>query len=314
MATPRKHGNNHRRRANSTMKSSHWFLLSAIGISLVVHILSFLNLNVLARHFKSTPVITQTPVKINLVEKNSEKNKSSDDTDKKIVEVKQEKTKPPEQAKHKSFQDHKTEKETRVIPNLTQNRAEDAGSGTKKNRRKLIEQPVAKSKPIKPKLEIGDGGGELEFVPSNKVKKKYQKLIPTQQDLSNLMQAGYQEYLDDEIAIGDRIDINTTNYRYMGYFTNMRKAIELVWNYPSEAARRSMQGEVGVEFMIRKSGKIARVKVIKSSGYRILDEAIVEALKLAAPFSPLPEGFGKEKILVTGSFRYILSSFYAGAH
>ncbi len=94
----------------------------------------------------------------------------------------------------------------------------------------------------------------------------------------------------------------------------MRKAIELVWNYPSEAAQRGMEGEVTVEFVIAKSGSVSRIKVLKSSGYKILDDAIVEALRLASPFAPLPDGFGKQKMLITGSFRYILSPYVAGAH
>lgn len=313
MTTRSKHSNSRGPREKPKMMSGRWFIITAIGISVAVHIMSFLNLNVLAKYFKTEPKQHYNPVKIRLVDKSSTQNK--DNSDKKIVEVQQQETEAPEDAKHKSFQDHIAEKETRVQPSLTKNKAEDAGNNNpKKKRRKILEQSVAKEKPKTPKLEIGAGGGELEFAPSDQIKKQYQKLIPTTQDLSNLMQAGYQEYLDDEIAIGDRIDINTTNYRYMGYFTTMRKAIELVWNYPSEAARRSMQGEVGVEFMINKSGSVTRVRVIKSSGYRVLDDAIVEALKLASPFSPLPEGFGKERILVTGSFRYVLSSFYAGAH
>src|SRR5690606_28888437 len=100
----------------------------------------------------------------------------------------------------------------------------------------------------------------------------------------------------------------------MGYMTTMRKSIELVWNYPIEAARRGMQGEVGLEFLIHKNGDVRRIRVIKSSGYKILDDAIVEAIRLAAPFSPLPDGFGKDKLVITGVFRYILSSFLAGAH
>jgi len=63
-----------------------------------------------------------------------------------------------------------------------------------------------------------------------------------------------------------------------------------------------------------KDGHTRRLRVVKSSGYKILDDAIVEAIKLASPFSPLPDGFGKDKIVITGMFRYILSSQLAGAH
>ena len=131
-------------------------------------------------------------------------------------------------------------------------------------------------------------------------------------DLPGQLNAGFQDYIDDKIQNGDRIDINTTEYRYIGYFTNMRKAIELVWNYPLEAARKGLSGEVGLEFAINKDGRTSHIRVIKSSGYEILDKAIIEAIKLASPFSPLPDGFKKQKIVVTGSFRYILNAY--GSH
>ncbi|MHA0110867.1 energy transducer TonB, partial [Klebsiella pneumoniae] len=56
-------------------------------------------------------------------------------------------------------------------------------------------------------------------------------------------------------------------------------------------------------------GHVTHIRIIKSSGYDILDQAIIQAINLAAPFSPLPDGFGKNRLVVTGSFRYILNSF-----
>ena len=141
----------------------------------------------------------------------------------------------------------------------------------------------------------------------------YQRLLPEEKELQSQVDVGYQQHLDEAIDLGDRIDMNTSEFRYVGYFTAMRKSIELVWVYPAEAARSGMQGEVRVEFVIHKDGHVSRIRVLRSSGYRVLDEAIVEALKLASPFSPLPEGFGKDKIAVTGSFRYQLVSYLAGA-
>src|SRR5690606_7779634 len=124
-----------------------------------------------------------------------------------------------------------------------------------------------------PKLQIGTGPG-LEMQRKEQQKKEFEKFLPNAKDLARYMDAGYQEYLDDNLAMADRIDINTTEYRYIGYFTNMRKAIELVWNYPMDAARRGMQGEVGIEFIINKDGSTGRIRVIRSSGYKILDDAI----------------------------------------
>ena len=70
---------------------------------------------------------------------------------------------------------------------------------------------------------------------------------------------GYQDYIDDQMETGDAIDINTREYRYIGYFTTMRKAIELVWSYPLDATRR-IHGKVGLSFRILKRWFYIRCK------------------------------------------------------
>lgn len=116
-----------------------------------------------------------------------------------------------------------------------------------------------------------------------------------------------------ETGDGDRLDLDTKEYRYMGYFSSMRKSIELVWVYPAEASRRGIQGTVTVEFTIEKSGASKSIKVLRSSGSESLDNAIVEAIRDAQPFAPLPDGFGKEKLTITGNFNYVLTG-YAISH
>lgn len=120
------------------------------------------------------------------------------------------------------------------------------------------------------------------------------------------VEQGYQDYLNEDIELGKTIDLNTQEYRYIGYFTNLRKAIELTWNYPSSALHRGLDGNVFLRFTITADGKVSHILVLNSSGHYVLDHAVVDAIQLAAPFAPLPEGFGK-KIDIKGTFRYILN-------
>ena len=110
--------------------------------------------------------------------------------------------------------------------------------------------------------------------------------MPQSIELADSRAAGYQDYIDEKLEIADSIDLNTTDYRFIGYFSNLRKAFEMVWRYPSEA-RGGLQGSVSVRFTILKSGKLKYAKVVDSSGYPILDDAVIEALELAAPYDPL---------------------------
>lgn len=111
------------------------------------------------------------------------------------------------------------------------------------------------------------------------------------------------------VPLGNEIDLDTSEYRYVGYFTKLRKAVELVWVYPQRAVQRQQRGVVKLRFAIHADGTASKIKVTKSSGYKILDRAVVDAIKLASPFSPLPRGFGRDEITVRGSFWYILQGF-----
>jgi len=283
-------------------------LVAAVLLSLLLHLASYINVSYYTSNRPGPKV--DIPIKITINDKRKIPD-AEDPVNKQVVEVKQEKTKKPTDPAFKSFTDHSAEKQTRLEVTKPNERAQDAGNQGQKPKQEA--KVDAGAKPKTPKLKI-DSAGSLAVGENKEKQEKYRALLPDTKDLSRLVDAGYQQYLDEDIAIGDRVDINTTEYRYMGYMTAMRKSIELVWNYPLAAAQRNMQGEVGLEFIIEKNGEARRVRVTKSSGYKILDDAIVEAIKLAAPFAPLPEGFGKERIVISGLFRYVLSSFLAGAH
>jgi TonB family protein len=312
------------------------FFLAAI-VSVLLHILTVIELEPSIRPTTSR-IPKQKPVKITLVdklkkvEKPKEKQKDPDDFLKKLLETPLDKTEAPDKATHSGVVDHKTAKESRLKDIPQEHRAKDAGQGARSQSQKQLGvingEPLASkapknlqkdSKKIKPKQDYktNPASKALEMktqsqgkVAVTKPRNSYEALLPQGHDESHeQMQSGYREYVDQSIAEGDKIDINTSEYRYIGYFSTMRKAIELVWNYPKEAARKGLQGEVGLEFAIEKDGRASQVKVLKSSGYELLDRAIVEAINLASPFSPLPDGFGKKKIVVTGSFRYVLYGY-----
>ncbi len=295
-------------------------------LSLIIHFASFEGLGLRNSRVFNLNQTKQAPVKVRIVEVPAkvEKKKQDELADPdipKILETPQTKTEKPTEADYVGTVDHLAKKEMRIADEVKRERAKDAGQKGNpdvktdaKQALDAINQPKPQKITSQNDSQIKSKTGKLAmdaFQP--KPRNDYEALLPTSiNDLPGQLDAGFQDYVDDKIQNGDRIDINTTEYRYIGYFTNMRKAIELVWNYPLEAARKGLQGEVGLEFAILKDGKTTHVRVIKSSGYDVLDKAIVEAIKLASPFSPLPSGFKKDKIVVTGSFRYILNGY--GSH
>ncbi len=323
----------------SIQQSSLSFVLVILVFSTVAHLVSV---------YKVPPglknIAMQEPrekVKVKIVTKpkppEPQKPKEPDPEAQKILEVKEKETERPKVAQYKGQQNHQTEKETRVKP-TPHKQAQDPGQAGEKAKsapkpqttaqkppQKPNEKPEKKTASETPKPHLKIEGSKEKILSKNgkvsvnankkeqqETKSAYQELLPTSQDLSHQIEAGYQDYVDENLALGDKIDINTVDYRYISYFTSMRKAIELVWVYPAQSARRGHQGTVGLQFTIYKTGKVENLKIVNSSGYPALDQSIVEAIQLASPFAPLPDGFGKSKLTITGNFRYLLNSFAVG--
>jgi protein TonB len=157
--------------------------------------------------------------------------------------------------------------------------------------------------------QIFTGPGTLSIgARKTKPRTNYEKLLPDKtDDVFNKTGGGYVEPLDASIPASDHIDMNTTSFRYISYFTGLRKQIEMVWIYPAEAVQRGLQGAVQLEMVIEKDGKVSKVRIVQSSGYSTLDENMMKTIKLASPFAPLPKNWGKQRLVVTGSFHYILT-------
>ena len=81
----------------------------------------------------------------------------------------------------------------------------------------------------------------------------------------------------------------TTNegeeYRHAN-FKAIRDAILAKLNYPTLARRRGWSGKVDVAFLIAPDGNVSDLRIETSSGFPVLDDKALEAVRRAAPFTP----------------------------
>jgi TonB family protein len=105
------------------------------------------------------------------------------------------------------------------------------------------------------------------------------------------------------------VSLNTTEFKYYSYFAHIKQRIELAWNYPHEAQERRESGRLTIVFTIESGGNVSSVKLIKSSGYEILDEYAINAVRYASPFNPIPASIGTKRLRITANFEYIMSMF-----
>lgn len=60
-------------------------------------------------------------------------------------------------------------------------------------------------------------------------------------------------------------------------------------NYPEEARRRRIFGDLRLTVSLYANGQVKDIHVLRSSGHKILDDAAIRIVRLAAPFAPFPK-------------------------
>jgi len=90
----------------------------------------------------------------------------------------------------------------------------------------------------------------------------------------------------------------------------LRQKVESIWHYPRRAAEQGIYGDLIIRFVILKDGTLGEVKVLRTSGHRLLDTAAVEALRDGVPYWPLPDGWERQSLPITGRFIYTMDGGY----
>lgn len=129
-------------------------------------------------------------------------------------------------------------------------------------------------------------------------------LFPTDDRLAELERKYAAEAPKGEV--GKTLSLNTSELKYQKYLMDMKQKIEFHWEYPMLAARNGWQGSLKVNFKINRDGSVSDISLERSSGYPMLDDAAMTAVRLATPFPPFPENFSIEDISIKGQFTYHL--------
>lgn len=89
---------------------------------------------------------------------------------------------------------------------------------------------------------------------------------------------------------------STAETRDAAYLNAWRRKVERIGNlnYPDEAKRQKLFGELVLRVDVRADGTINEIRVLQSSGQKLLDDAAVRIVRLAAPFAPFPAEMRKE--------------------
>ena len=92
------------------------------------------------------------------------------------------------------------------------------------------------------------------------------------------------------------VGARTQEYRFARYAEDWRVKVEKVGNlnYPEEAKRQKLYGSLQLIVNIKSDGSVERVEIKRSSGHKVLDEAAIRIVNLAAPYAAFPEDIRKD--------------------
>ncbi|MBI3399476.1 MAG: energy transducer TonB [Deltaproteobacteria bacterium] len=208
------------------------------------------------------------------------------------------------QEKESGIRSQKSEEKKKPLPPLPI----ESNPALKQEKRELLpkeEREIEK----KPEARGQEAEGNKEALPIAPPLKEERPvtLFPPKERLSELSKE-YEKQMPVAEA-GKNLSFDSSEPRYVSYLEGMKAKIYHEWAYPYPAAREGQSGRLFVRFTILKDGTLEEVALIKSSGYPMLDDAALSAIRLAAPFYRFPKGFGSlERIAINASFEYILES------
>jgi len=143
-----------------------------------------------------------------------------------------------------------------------------------------------------------------------KQSKAAKKLFPSYDELTQISRESAQREraskLPEDIDSGKNIQLNTEQFKFHSYYINLKRKIELVWEYPYLARESGLQGRLLMRFVINRDGSLAEAKVLRSSGFALLDQEALRAVHDAAPFPPLPARMKTDRLVINATFEYVM--------
>jgi protein TonB len=128
----------------------------------------------------------------------------------------------------------------------------------------------------------------------------------TQNDIDELARKGMPEKRPGD----NSVTLDTDEFKFMSYNRWLKVKVESMLKYPELAAISGYQGTLYVLFDIMKDGSLGRLEVLKPSGYKILDDEAIRAIRSSAPFQPLPVEWNMERYSIRAAVLFYLGTGY----
>lgn len=112
----------------------------------------------------------------------------------------------------------------------------------------------------------------------------------------------------DSLNQQDTISLDTKDKRYITYARLIKGEIMRHWRYPPIAREHLIEGNLTVIFSLTRDGEMTHIRIMKASGYDILDKEVIRAIRTATPFPPFPGSVMVKKLNIKAAFDYRLTA------
>jgi periplasmic protein TonB len=177
------------------------------------------------------------------------------------------------------------QKETAAEMKLAQSRVKQLEQEAKELMTRMKSQAA-----VAPADPVADRGDK---VPDKTAQDLIEKSLEIQR-LEAQIRREYQAY--QERPRKQFVGARAAEYRFAAYVDNWRLKIERVGNlnYPDEARQKKLYGSLQLTVGIKPDGEVESVEINRSSGKKVLDQAAIRIVRLAAPFDRFPDAIRRD--------------------
>ena len=92
------------------------------------------------------------------------------------------------------------------------------------------------------------------------------------------------------------LSARTKEDKYAAYMAIWREKVESIGNlnYPEQARQQGLSGQLVLDVALLSDGRVEKLKVVRPSAHKVLDDAAIRIIQLAAPFAPFPDSIRED--------------------
>lgn len=137
---------------------------------------------------------------------------------------------------------------------------------------------------------------------------------PGRSTLPFLTQADIDEYarkgMPPKKPGEESVTLDTDEFKFISYNRWLKIKVESNLHYPELAAVSGYQGVLYLKFDILRDGSLGDLELLKSSGYKILDDEALKSIRSSAPFAPLPDEWGMDRYSIRAAVIFYINTAY----